>query len=696
MVAPALYPDYGQGQRHEDMIRLPDPDADGWIDVVVVFKEHVTALRFDPTIRRARFTLRAFGLERLGRGRALLRLLAGERKAATDAGGRGGVAAAIEFARTLLAHGPAVAAADLHSAQSGLQSAGGDYAAWVRRYDTISGSELGNLRRRAAKIESPPLISLVVPVYQTPERWLRRCIDSVLEQVYPHWQLCIADDASPDPRIAAVLRDYAARDPRIRVVLRESNGHISEASNSALALATGEFIGLLDHDDELRPHALLEMAEAIAASPGAGLLYSDEDKIGDDGTRFQPNFKPDWNPDLLLSQNYICHFTVVRADLVRAVGGFRKGFEGSQDHDLFLRCIERLAPEQVRHVPKVLYHWRAIAGSTALERSSKDYAAAAGVRAVADHLRRTGMNARVHALPHGHYRVEWLLPEVPPKVSIIVPTRDRLSLLRECIASVLSRTDYPDFEVIVVDNQSVEPETLQYLRDIDGRDGVRVLRHDAPFNYAAINNRAASQCDGDLLCLLNNDIVVESPGWLAEMAGHACRTDIGAVGAMLYYPDRTIQHAGVVLGINGIAAHVYLREPAGSPGYCARALVAQDMSAVTGACMLVRREVFERVGGLDESLEVAFNDIDFCLRVREAGYRNLWTPFAELCHHESASRGSDDTEGKRQRFSAEIALMQQRWGDLLLQDPAYNPNLSLQGAGFDLAFPPRACNPGAD
>lgn len=690
VVAPALYPDYGRGQRHEDMIRLPDPDSDGWIDLVVLLKQDVLALRFDPTIRRARFIVHGFGLERLGRSRALLRMLAGTRP---TGGGhwRSVAAASLSFARTLFTQGATVAASDLHAAQPGMRHAGGDYSAWVRRYDTLARADLENLRRRTTRIAAPPLISLIVPVYQTPERWLRRCLDSVLQQAYPHWELCIADDASPDPRVAAVLREYAARDPRIRLALRDVNGHISEASNSALRLATGEFIGLLDHDDELRPHALLEMAEAIAARAEVGLLYSDEDKIDGDGRRFQPNFKPDWNPDLLRSQNYICHFTVIRTDLVRAVGGFRKGFEGSQDHDLFLRCAERLAPEQIHHVPKILYHWRAVAGSTALERASKDYASAAGVRAVAEHLERTGTRARVEELPHGHYRVAWPLPDPLPKVSIIVPTRDRLPLLRGCIESVLERTDYGRYEIVVVDNQSVEPDTLEYLRRLQAREGVRVLRYDAPFNYAAINNWAAARCDGELLALLNNDIEVDSPGWLAEMAGHALRPEIGAVGGMLYYPDRTIQHAGVILGIDGVANHAFLHQPAGSPGYCARALVAQNLSAVTGACLVVRREAFERVGGLDEALAVAFNDIDFCLRLRDAGYRNVWTPFAELYHHESASRGSEDTAEKKRRFAEEVELMQRRWGRALLCDPAYNPNLSLRDAGFDFAFPPRAC-----
>src|SRR5690606_11790335 len=492
---------------------------------------------------------------------------------------------------------------------------------------------------------------------------------------YPRWELCIADDASPDPRVAAVVREYADRDPRIRFVRREANGHISAASNSALALAQGEFVALLDHDDELRPHALLEMAEAIAAGAGLGLVYSDEDKLDAEGRRYDPYFKPDFDPDLLRGQNYVCHFTPIRTDLVRAVGGFRKGFEGSQDHDLILRCSERLRPEQVRHVPKVLYHWRAIPGSTALSREAKDYASSAGARAVGEHLGRTQPGARVEELSHGHFRVRWPLPSPPPKVSLVVPTRDRVELLRTWVESILERSTYPAFELVVVDNQSSDPAALDYLRQLEGRERVRVLRYDAPFNYSAINNWAAGQCDGEVIGLVNNDIEAITPDWLEEMVSQAMRPEAGAVGAMLYYPDDTIQHAGVVLGVHGVAAHMYAGMPRGYPGHGGRARVAQSLSAVTGACLLVRRSLWPQVGGLDETLAVAFNDIDFCLRLVKAGYRNVWTPFAELYHHESASRGSEDTEEKKQRFAREVELMQRRWGERLPCDPSYNPNL---------------------
>jgi GT2 family glycosyltransferase len=390
-----------------------------------------------------------------------------------------------------------------------------------------------------------------------------------------------------------------------------------------------------------------------------------------------------------LSQNYVCHLSVLRTDLARAAGGFRTGYEGSQDHDLFLRCAALLGPEQVVHVPKVLYHWRAIEGSTALERSAKDYAAEAGLRAVVDHLRGAAPGATAEHLAHGHYRVRWPLGRAP-RVDIIIPTRDRLELVRPCVESILALTDYDDYGILLVDNQSSEPDTLAWMAGIARHPRVRVLGFDAPFNFSAMNNRAAAASGADVLCLLNNDIEVIDAGWLRELASQAMRPGIGAVGALLYYPDRTIQHAGVILGIGGVANHVYAGAPQGHPGLCARALVAQNLSAVTAACMAVKRERYLGIGGLDERLQVAFNDVDFCLRLLEAGYRNVWTPFAQLLHHESASRGRDEEGPGRERFLGEARYMEERWSEVLRADPAWNPNLSLDSLDASLAFPPRA------
>lgn len=688
ILAPCLYPAYGHEEAPGSMIRLPEPDYGGKIHGLVLLKYDASGLRFDPTTRHARFVIRQFRIERIARFTALMVMLDGNKR---EDGRQDWPALAREcgkFVATAYRLGLRPAADVVRdSYERRLLPNQPHYDDWVKRYDTLTPADINSLEQRAASCPATPLISILLPVYETPECWLRRCLDSVLQQAYQHWELCIADDASPSAHVRKVLREYEKRDIRIHVTYRSRNGHIAEASATALAMARGGYIALLDHDDELRPHALLEVAETIVAKPHVELIYSDEDKLDQDGRRCQPYFKPDWNPDLLLSQNYICHFTVIRTDRVRAVGGFRKGFEGSQDHDLILRCTEGLGGGQIHHIPKVLYHWRAIAGSTALERGAKDYASNAGALAVTDHLRRTGANATVSELAHGHYRVHWPVPDPAPKVCLLIPTRDKVELLRRCIDSLLRRTRYRNFEIVVVDNQSSEPAALAYLDELGESGAVKVLEYDAPFNYSAINNWAAAQCDGELLCLLNNDIEVISEGWLDEMVGNALRPEVGAVGALLYYPDDTIQHAGVILGLGGVANHAYVGKHAGYAGHGARALVAQNLSAVTGACLVVRRSVYEQVGGLDERLQVAFNDIDFCLRLVSAGYRNVWTPFAKLYHHESASRGVEDTEQKIRRFQDEAHFMEKTWGELLQHDPAYNPNFSLQETGFEFAQP---------
>ncbi len=683
-----LQPDRGHGPAPDHGLVLSvEAQAQARVrPLLVMLDSPARALVLRPPWPDVGLQVDSFELRRIGRLRALGEMLRG---CASRTGSWWG-----EVSRFLRDAGPAGLAAGAEALlrrYNRLHDLAMDpYAAWVHCFDTIGPPDLERMRERAAALEDGPTFSVLVPVYDTPEHWLRRCIESVRAQAYPRWQLCIADDASPDPAVARVLDEYAALDPRVQVVRRAENGHISRASNSALEIATGDYLALLDHDDELRPHALLEMAEAIAREPSLELLYSDEDKLDRHGRRFDPYFKPDWNLDLLRSQNYVCHLSVIRTARVRGVGGFRPGFEGSQDHDLVLRCSEGLDPARIRHLPKVLYHWRAIEGSTALSRDAKDYAGAAGARAVDEHLARCHPGARAEELSHGHYRVRWPMPDPAPRVSLLVPSRDRADLLQTCVESLLERTDYPAFEVVVIDNGSSEPDALACLERLRHRQGVRVLRFDAPFNYSAINNWAATRCDGELIGLVNNDIEVITPGWLREMVSHAVRPEIGAVGAMLYYPDDRIQHAGVVLGIHGVAAHVYSGMPRGYPGHGGRARVAQQLSAVTGACLVVRRELYERVGGLDESLQVAFNDIDFCLRLRQAGCHNLWTPFAELYHHESASRGAEDSEQKRARFAGEVDTMLQRWGPQLLADPGWNPNLSLASLNADHAFPPRA------
>lgn len=565
------------------------------------------------------------------------------------------------------------------------------YADWIREVETPALPSLATQQARIAAWSWRPTISLVMPTYNSNEAHLLACLDSVRAQSYPHWQLCIADDASTRPALRRLLGNLPDGDPRIRVTLRPDNGHISAASNSALALATGEFIALLDHDDVLPPHALFAVAEALQARPSAQLLYSDEDKLDETGTRCEPFFKPGWSPDQLCAQNCFSHLGVYRRALVEAVGGFRTGVEGSQDHDLVLRCAAQVAdPHDIVHIPQVLYHWRMSAGSTAAGHDRKDYASEAGRRALQDHFDQHHPGVQVSVIAPGIYRHRWPLPADPPLVSLIIPTRDGHDLLRTCLDSIVQRSTYARYELLVVDNQSSCPQTLAYLAALDagteagGR--ARVLRWDHPFNYSAINNFAAAQARGSVLGLVNNDIEVISPDWLEELVSHALRPDVGCVGAKLYYPDDTVQHAGVVLGVGGVANHALRGAGRSAPGYFGRLWTQCNPSAVTGAVLVVRKVLFDAVGGLDaEGLPVAFNDVDLCLKTLQAGYRTVWTPHAELYHHESVSRGTDSTPEKRARFLGEVAVMQQRWVAWLHDDPQYNPNLTRLREDFGLA-----------
>lgn len=561
------------------------------------------------------------------------------------------------------------------------------YTVWVQAFDTMDDDRRRRIAEKLARLGERPLISVLLPVYDTPEDYLRRAIESVRSQIYDNWELCIADDASHDPAVREVLEEYCGLDERIHVAWRAENGHIAAASNSALAMALGEWVVPLDHDDELTEHALAMAVLAMADHPGAGIVYSDEDKIDEAGRRLHPFFKPDFDPLLLLAQNYLCHMTVMRRDLVIRAGSYREGTEGSQDWDLVLRLTEILEPDQVVHVPHVLYHWRAHSASTAFELSTKPYALEAGYRAVSDHLKRSGKHAEmiVNGMT-GLVRVKWRLPEPAPKVSIVIPTRDG-AYLRRCIESICQVTAYTNYEVVVVDNGSISEPTLDFLRGSET--WLKVIRDERPFNYSSLNNEAITHCSGEVICLLNDDCEVTHDGWLEEMVGQLLQDGIGAVGAKLFFPDGRLQHGGVILGVAGVANHAHRLSDRRDPGNFSRLHIAHSLSAVTAACMVVRRSVYEQVGGLDEvNLPVAFNDVDFCLRLGEAGWRVVWTPFAELTHHESVSRGAD-TGARAEGFAREVAYMHERWGDLLRRDPAYNPNLTLEHQDFGLAFPPR-------
>jgi len=566
------------------------------------------------------------------------------------------------------------------------------YSNWIASFDTPARSDAIALRRRLRAMRRHPVISALLPVYNPELQILEAAIDSIKRQLYEHWELCIADDASTDPAVRPFLEGVAARDPRIKLIFRVQNGHISACSNSALGLATGEWCSLLDQDDLFAEHALAFVALEIDEHPDAGLIYSDEDKIDAVGLRSNPFFKPDWNPELFLGQNFINHLGVYRTELLHAIGGFREGFEGSQDYDLALRCIERLEPAQVRHIPRILYHWRAVEGSLAAVADAKPYAKEAARRAIGDHLRRCGIAGRAEACPENaeSHRVIYELADPPPLVSIIIPMRDRVDLIERCVASIREQTDYPSIEFVIVDNGSVEPATLRFLRTMEQGRAAQIIRDDGAFNFSRLINRGAAAAKGEVLAFVNNDIEANERGWLREMVSHAVQPGVGAVGARLWYPNGTLQHGGVVVGLGGVAGHAFTGVPRGHAGYFNRAWLQQNCSAVTGACLVLRREVFENAGGFDEAnLAISFNDIDFCLRLRAAGLQNVWTPYANLVHHESASRGHQRAPEEQAQFVREASYMQRRWGVELLHDPFYNPNLSLNLPGFELAVPPR-------
>lgn len=567
---------------------------------------------------------------------------------------------------------------------------GPGYDEWVARYDTLGTAAIEALQARLAALADRPRFAVLMPVYNPPIEYLRQAIDSVRAQIYPEWELCIVDDASTDAAVAALLTEAAASDPRVRCLRRPANGHIVAASNDALAMARSPFVALLDHDDVLRPHALLLLAEALQRRPDAQVLYSDEDKLDIEGRRHDPYFKPDWNPELLLAQNYLAHLVSYRTERVREAGGFRAGFEGAQDHDLALRCTEGLQAGQIVHIPHVLYHWRQHGGSTASRNAVKPYAQAAGLRAVQEAVARRGLAAAVTADRHGWYAVRPQALQPSPSVTIIVPTRDGMDTLPRCVRSLLEKTDHANWRLTVVDNGSADPRFLDYLAALAADPRCRVVRDARPFNFAALNNDAVAGADTEFVALLNDDTEVLSPDWLTQMVGWAALPDVGAVGARLWYPDMSLQHGGVVLGIGGVAGHAHRHLGREAVGQRGRGVLLQSFSAVTAACLVVRRSHYLQVGGMDaEHLAVAFNDIDFCLRLRARGLRNLWAADVQLIHYESASRGSDRHARHRQRHAREAAVMQQRWGDLLRRDPAYNPNLSLEGENFELAFPPR-------
>ena len=516
-----------------------------------------------------------------------------------------------------------------------------------------------------------PLISIITPVYNTPVEWLEEAVASVEAQIYENWELLLIDDASTDAATLRALKALAERDPRIRVLHLPENSGISRASNAGIAAARGEWIALLDHDDVLEPDALYHTPKTLAAHPKADLIYSDEDKLTETGLE-APMFKPDWSPDFFLSYNYLCHFTTIRMSLVRELGGFRPEYDFAQDYDLFLRIMSRTP--HIFHVPRILYHWRRSEGSTSTNIRSKPDALEAARRGLSDYLAREHQPGHVAIdwRTHG-FRIRRHLKE-EKKISIIISTRDRIELLARCVASVESKSSYLNYEIVVVDNDSQSAEAQSYFENFPHR----LLRYEGPFNYSAINNFAVENTDSPWLLFLNNDTEVIESGWLTAMAEHVQRPEVGAVGARLILRDETIQHAGVVLGVRGMVKHAFYGFPAESPGVCRQLQVTRNYSAVTAACMMTRRDVFQEVGGFDEErLPVIFNDVDLCLKMRKAGYLVVYTPFAKLYHDESASRRASVEP-------SEAEVLRERWPALVEHDPYYNPNLSREHADFSL------------
>lgn len=554
-----------------------------------------------------------------------------------------------------------------------------DYEEWYRNHRP-SMEEYQKQRER--EFDYKPLISILVPVYHTPEEFLKQMIQSVRKQTYGNWELCVANADPADRRTAEILAVAASKDPRIKITDVPENEGIAQNTNAALKIAAGEYVGLLDHDDLLTPDALFEVVKAVNEQGRPEALYSDEDKVTTDlSEHFQPHMKPDFNKDLLRSNNYITHFFVASKNLADRVGGFDGAYNGAQDYDFILRCTEQA--EGIVHIPRILYHWRVHKASTADNPASKMYAFDAGKRAIEAHLKRCMEPGTVsHTKDLGFYKVKYPV-KGSPFVSIIIPNKDESETLAQCLESI-KRSSYQNYEIIIVENNSEKEETFAYYEKIQS-DRIRIVFWPDEFNYSAINNFGASEAKGDYLLLLNNDVQVITEDWLEELLSNCQREDVGIVGAKLFYPDDTIQHAGIVIGIGGVAGAVFTGLPGVYSGYLHKASIQQDLSAVTAACMMVKRSVYEELGGLEEKLKVAFNDVDFCLRARDKGYLVVYNPEVKLYHYESKSRGTEDSKEKIRRFQNEIEYMRSHWLKLLKEgDPMYNPNLTLTKWDYSL------------
>lgn len=566
------------------------------------------------------------------------------------------------------------------------------YDRWVALFDTIRDIECGEISFDITSFRLKPLVSIVMPVYNPNPSYLRLALDSVRAQYYQKWELCIADDASPNEEIREILKKYSRKDSRIKVIFREKNGHISAASNSALSLVRGEYIAFMDHDDAIPRHAIYEVVREINRAKGrVDLIYTDEDKIDRDNHRYDPYFKADWDPVMIYSQNFVAHLGVYRTSIVQEIGGFRQGFEGSQDYDLLLRFLKHTDDSRIRHIPHVLYHWRIFPGNHTFSTDNHDMSDRSAYRALQEHF--SGQSGiEVEALPDfpGCWSVRRRLPENPPFVSIIIPTRDKADVLRRCVESILMKTQYANYEVLIADNGSQEPQVMKVYEEFQKDARVRLLHYDRPFNYSAINNFAAAAAKGELYLFLNNDTEVMRGDWLQNAVSSLQWPNAGIVGAKLYYSDMRVQHAGVALGIYGIASHIGRGTPRGQGGYFGWMSLERCVSAVTGACLLIKKDLFQKIGGFDErELQVSYNDVDLCLKVRQAGYHVIMNPAVELYHYESVSRGPDETPEQKDKNRRERHTLYQRYGRMLQYDPCYSPNLCLENENIEPASFPR-------
>jgi len=545
----------------------------------------------------------------------------------------------------------------------------------IQYREWIIGNEIYQYDSKLEKFEYNPLISILVPVYNVDSKYLSECIDSVINQNYPNWELCIADDCSTNKDTLDCLKKYEKKDKRIKVTYREKNGHISEATNTALEMANGEFVALLDNDDLLSEYALYENVKVLNKHKDLDMIYSDEDKLDLDGQRCDPHFKSDFAPDTLMSSNYICHFTLLRKSIMEKIGGERKGYEGAQDYDLFLRFTEET--NKIYHIPKILYHWRMIPGSTSMDTNNKNYAYLRGKLALEDALKRRKIDGEVITYDDiPYYTIDYKYKK-EPSISIIIPTRDYADILEVCLNSLYEKTNYKNYEVIVVDNGSKEQKTFDLFDKYKKHDNFKILTENCEFNYSYLNNQAVKIAKGDYIVLLNNDTEIIDGEWLRKMVSYAMQEHIGTVGIKLLYPDNTVQHGGVILGLGGIGRHLFLNSSRNSIGLYGRLRVPYNYGCVTAACLMIKKSKFNEIGGLEEKLKVAFNDVDLNIKSLKKGYYNVFLPQVEMYHHESKSRGLDTTVEKQKRLKFEIDYMQKKWKNILNRDPFYNINFSL-------------------